>query len=329
MFKKTDDLNYRWLLFAFILGTLILGVKSYAYFLTNSSSLLSDALESIVNVLAGFIALLAYRFSLRPQDENHPYGHGKVQFLSSGLEAILILIAGIALILKATYHLYQPQEIQHLPLGLLICTIMGAMNFLLGYFLIQRGKQTHSLLLEGNGRHLQADAYTSLALLLGVGITYFTGWVMIDNLCAIVFSFFIIFTGLNLAQKSLAGIMDEQDSALIKNLSTQINSKRKFDWIDLHNFRIIKYGQQFHIDCHLTIPWFYTIEQGHETMEEFHQVIKEILPNTEELFVHMDPCTPRSCPSCLFKQCPKRQQNFVQQIHWNADNIVRNQKHHL
>ncbi len=321
--------NQQLLIISVTVGSVILLIKFVAFFLTNSNAILSDALESIINVAAGALGLYAFNIAYRPQDRNHPYGHGKIEFLSAGFEGALILAAGIIIIGKAVYNFIHPQEIQKLQWGVLLVGIAGLINFVLGFILEKRGKNSNSQILLAGGKHLKSDAYSSAGLVLGVILTWISGWVILDNICAIIFGIIIIFTGYRLVENSIAGIMDKADYDLISKMVVRLNEMRKPYWIDIHNLRIIKYGSKYHIDCHVTVPWYYDINQGHDAVELFEETMKSIDPSVLEIFVHTDPCAAQSCKLCTISDCPVRQHPFVRQIDWNLDNVMYNKKHVL
>jgi len=312
---------------AVYVGVVLLLVKFTAYFMTNSNAILSDALESIVNVGAGVFGLYALVLSQRPSDREHPYGHGKIEFLSAGFEGGLIFLAGIGIFIKGGYNLIFPNELQNLGVGAILAGVAGLINFTLGYVLESKGKKNHSIVLVAGGKHLKSDAYSSAGLILGVLLTLWTGHVWLDNLMAMLFGAIIIYTGYKVLRSAFAGIMDEQDYPLINGLVSKLNEQRMEDWIDLHNLRIIKYGSKLHIDCHLTIPWYYEVQEAHEVVKTFEEKVMALEKNAFELFVHMDPCRPDSCGLCSKKVCNERKHEFVAKVQWTLENTIQNQKH--
>lgn len=312
---------------AIYVGLSLLVVKFIAFFITNSNAILSDALESIVNVGAGIFGLYALTFSNRPQDKDHPYGHGKIEFLSAGFEGGLILLAGIGIVIKGVYNLIEPHELQNLRLGAILAGFAGLVNFVLGFILENKGRKNNAIVLIAGGKHLKTDAYSSVGLIIGVILTLWTGYIWIDNIMAILFGCIIIYTGYKVLRRAFAGIMDEQDYDLIENLVTRLNARRADDWIDVHNLRIIKYGSKLHVDCHMTIPWYYEVKEAHEVIKEFEDTVKELERDTFELFVHADPCRPVSCSLCKKDNCAVRVHPFKAQIPWTVDNTMDNQKH--
>jgi cation diffusion facilitator family transporter len=321
--------NHRVLLLAVIAGTVLLIVKLIAAWLSNSTSILSDALESLVNLSAGLFGLYALHFANLPKDKNHPYGHGKIEFISAAFEGGLLFIAGLAIIGKAGYHVVFPQEIKDMKDGLVLVALAGGVNYLLGYALEKKGKTNNSIVLVAGGKHLKTDAYSSIALIAGALAVYLSGWVLLDNLIAIVFGVFLLYVGYSLLKSSFAGILDEADYDLIKELVELLDKERKENWIDVHNLRVIKYGSKLHVDCHITVPWYYSVMQGHDIVDELENVVRSINKDSVELFVHVDPCQPFSCSLCQLKECPERKHPFEGKIKWDLDLAMENSKHQI
>jgi len=306
-----------------------MAAKFLAWWLTNSNAILTDALESIINVMAGVFALYSLALSAKPKDENHPYGHGKVEFIAAGFEGGMISIAGVLIVGKGVYNLLFPQPIAQLDLGIYLVGFSGLINFLLGYLLEQRGKQANSLILTADGRHLKSDAYSSAGLLVGLTIVYVTKIAWIDNLTAILFGAIILYTGFKLVRESVAGIMDEADYKLINNLVQHLAEHRRANWIDVHNFRIIKYGNTLHVDCHVTLPYYFSTRESHDEVKDFEQTVNESSQQPVELFVHIDPCEPpRNCTICRKADCRVREADFQLNVQWTLENLMRNEKHY-
>lgn len=316
----------KWILIG---GVLLLVIKFGAYWITNSNAVLSDALESIVNVSAAAFALFSLAYSARPKDLNHPYGHGKIEFLSSGIEGFLVVIAGLSISIKGGYNIFFPQEISNIDLGVYITGFAGLANYLMGMAMIRRGKKENSLLLEAGGKHLQTDAYSTIALIVGLMAIYLFNWLWLDSVIALMFGLYIIYEGYRIVRKSLAGIMDEADFDLLEEVVELLEAKRKPSWIDVHNLRVIKYGTKLHVDTHMTIPWYIDVRAAHDVMTEIEEVIREHFGERIELFVHMDPCTASSCSLCSVANCEKREKKFVRKIEWDLDLLLKNQKHRL
>ncbi len=330
MEKASNDKRFiRIQLFAVIAGMALLLAKFGAYFLTHSNTILTDALESIINVVAGGFALYSLYLSSKPKDSDHPYGHGKVEFISAGFEGILIALAGGVIIVKSVIAFFHPRELEHLNIGLAIVVVSGIINYIIGVVLEKTGEKNQSLILKADGQHLKSDAYSSLGVLIGLVIIIFTGWNVVDNIVAIIFGFIIIYTGVKLVRKSVGGIMDEADEDIILSIVRYLNENRKTQWIDIHNLRIIQYGNKLHIDCHITLPWYYTLEQAHNEIEEVAALINQKHSSQVEFFIHGDPCIPSSCKICMLSDCKERKENFKEKMEWNLANVLRNKKHGL
>lgn len=311
------------------ISVLLLGIKFAAYYLTHSVAILTDALESIVNVTAGFIGLYSLYVSAKPRDSDHPYGHGKAEFLSAAVEGTLILTAGVLIIYKAISNLITPHAVSRLDYGMLLILSSGLINLGLGYFSYRQGRKNNSLALEASGKHLMSDSYSTFGLIAGLLLLYFTKEAWIDSAVAILFGIIIIYTGYRILRNSIAGIMDEADQHLLQKLVVLLNRKRPANWIDLHNLRIIKYGSVLHLDCHLTIPWYLNVHEAHEEMEMLSKEVRDEFGESVELFVHTDGCLPFSCKICTKRECSERKHNFEKQIEWTMENILANKKHQL
>lgn len=312
-----------------ILSITLLLIKLIAYYLTHSVSILTDALEGIVNVVAGFIGLYSLYISARPRDKDHPYGHGKVEFISASLEGAMIFLAGTAILYQAVTSLFDPVPLHQLDVGILLVSVTGVVNFIVGKICLNNGEKNNSLALIASGKHLQSDAYSTLAIVIGLGLLYVTKWQWVDSVVAIGFSFFILYTGFSIVRSSVAGIMDEADEALLKKLVGVLEKNRKENWIDLHNVRIIKYGSTLHLDCHLTVPWYLNVHEAHQEIDILAALVRQEFGDSLELFVHSDGCLDFSCKVCEKKDCAVRKHVFEKRIEWDLHNLVSNEKHKI
>lgn len=307
----------------------LLAVKVIAYYSTHSVSILTDALESIVNVAAGFIGLYSLFIAAKPRDIDHPYGHGKAEFLSAAVEGTLIGSAGAIILYKAVQNLINPVELEKIDYGIILVAITAIVNFLLGYYCLRVGKKNNSAALAASGKHLQSDTWSTLGIVVGLVLLYLTGEKWIDSVVAIGFGLFIMYTGYRIIRSSVAGIMDEADKNLLTKLVALLNANRKPNWIDLHNLRVIKYGSVLHMDCHLTVPWFLNVHEAHREIDALAELVRKEFGESVEFFVHSDGCLPFSCRICDKKECSERKHNFEQRIGWTLENILQNQKHQL
>ncbi|WP_121202126.1 cation diffusion facilitator family transporter [Mucilaginibacter gracilis] len=315
------------ILISLITGILLMAAKFTAYFLTQSNFILTDAAESIVNVLASGFAFFSIYLAERPKDSNHPYGHGKVEFFSVFVEGVLITIAGIAIITKAGYGIFHPNEIHNILLGASIIGVTGLINGLLGWYLIKKGKILNSITLDADGRHLITDMVTSAGLVVGLALIFFTKITALDNILSILVGGFIIFTGYKLTRKAIGGLMDEADFKIVDHVISVLNDKRKEEWIDVHNLRAQKYGNELHIDCHITLPNYFDLNRVHQEVHLVDVLINDHVSIKTELFIHSDPCVPACCHYCSMPNCPIRSEAKTKDIEWTMDNVTRNKKH--
>ncbi|MGC4037410.1 MAG: cation diffusion facilitator family transporter [Chitinophagaceae bacterium] len=327
MKAETQNFNtQKWIAW---LSVLLLIVKFIAYYQTHSVSILTDALESIVNVVAGFVGLYSLYVAAKPKDIDHPYGHGKAEFLSAAIEGTLIFSAGALIIFNAVKSLIHPVVIDKLDQGIYLIAITAVINAFAGIICVRRGKQNNSMALTASGKHLLSDSYSTGGIIAGLILIFLTKKMWIDSAVAILFGTIIIYTGYKIVRGSIAGIMDEADIDLLKRMVIVLNNNRRENWIDLHNLRIIKYGTVLHMDCHLTVPWYLTVLEAHDEVEALGKLIKNEFGESVELFVHSDPCLPFSCAICEKKDCNVRKHNFERKITWTLDNILRDRKHQL
>jgi cation diffusion facilitator family transporter len=303
--------------------------KFAAYFITHSNAVLTDAAESIVNVLASAFAFYSIYLTTRPKDKNHPYGHGKVEFFSAFLEGCLIGIAGIIIIFKSTYNLFFPIAITKLFEGGIIIGLTGVINLIVAFYLIKTGKKHRSITLEADGKHLLSDAVTSTGLVIGIIIIYLSQLYWLDSVISILLGLYIMFTAYKLTRKSVGGLMDESNTELVKNIIDVLQRDRSTPWIDVHNLRAQQYGADVHIDCHVTFPFYYDLNRVHKEISDIDQLINAKVSHTSELFIHADPCLPACCNYCRVENCPVRQEDFKREIRWNLENVTKNQKHFI
>jgi cation diffusion facilitator family transporter len=319
--------NFKVQLWITALSLVLFLTKIIAYYETNSLAILSDALESIVNVVAGFIGLYSLYVAAKPEDIEHPYGHGKAEFISAAIEGTLIVASGFLIIYETVQNFIDQRKIYSLDTGLYLVGATAIINFIAGSVCLRIGSRNKSLALQASGRHLQTDTYSTLAIIVGLVLMLITKLFWLDKVIAIVMSGFIIYNGYIIIRKSLAGIMDEADMDLLKQMLQVLNANRRENWIDLHNLRVIKYGSRLHLDCHLTVPWYLNVHEAHIEVEALDKLIRKQFGDSIELFVHTDGCLPISCPICSKDDCPVRQQPFQQRLEWTLKNILSNKKH--
>jgi len=308
-------------------GVLLFISKLVAWKITNSDAIFSDAMESIVNVISAFLGLYSLRLAAKPRDKDHPYGHGKVEFITSGIEGMLIMCASILIIYQAISSLIEGKTLNSLDNGIIIILATGIINYGLGWYSVKQGRQENSAVLIASGKHLQTDTITSFGIVVGLIIVNLTRWYWMDSAVAILFGSYIIFVGYKIIRKSLSGVMDEIDEKLLKNIIEILEENRHTEWIDIHNMKIQKYGSNLHIDAHLTLPWYYNLKEAHKEMEKAMILLAQNLDREVDFNFHMDYCKKISCPICQIMDCPVRELPFVKKITWTRENITSNEKH--
>ncbi|MCB0608058.1 MAG: cation transporter [Lewinella sp.] len=310
-------------------SVILFGIKISAWYMTGSVSILTDALESTVNIFTAFLGLYSLYLSAKPRDENHPYGHGKIEFISAAIEGVLISVAGLIIVYEAIINLRHPHALQQLDFGILLISATAAVNYLVGFWAVRLGGRNKSPALVSSGKHLQSDTYSTVGIIVGLLLIRITGIAWLDSAVALLFAGIIMVMGYGIIRSSLAGIMDEADEELLREIVAVLQENRQENWIDLHNLRVIKYGSVLHMDCHLTAPWYFNVHQSHEQVDKLGRLVRDNFGDNVELFVHTDGCLPFSCKICSKQDCPVRQSDFVARIEWTVGNISADNKHRI
>ncbi|BBA17408.1 cation diffusion facilitator family transporter [Blattabacterium cuenoti] len=305
-----------------LVAVILFFVKLITWHITSSVSIFSDAMESLINIISGFIGLCSLYISSIPKDKNHPYGHGKIEFISTAIEGILISIIGISIFINTLIRIkWNMHEIflSRLDYGIFLMSFTGIINYLLGFLACKIGHKNEALILIASGKHLQIDTYSTFGIVVGLVLLNITKCVWIDPVISIIFSSLILYTGFKLLRKATAGIMDESDKKLLRKLSFYLNKNRDIYWIDFHHLKIIKYGSALHIDCHLTVPWFFNIKEANQEIKKLNQLTKNEFGFKVELSVHIDACSNNHCIFCLNHSCKERKNLFKKKIFWTLD----------
>jgi cation diffusion facilitator family transporter len=295
--------RYGWLSIIAALATIAL--KSYAYLLTDSVGLLSDALESLINLMAAVIMLIVLSISARPPDEGHAYGHEKIEYFSSGAEGVLILLAAVSIGITAWERLLTPQPLQQLDIGIAISIVASLINLIVAKILISVGKRHQSITLESDGKHLMTDVWTTVGILIGIAIisaaNYFepslavarklgmNGWEILDPIIAILVAVNIVWAGLQLIRRTVSGLMDaalavEEQSAIIQILEKFSDSED----ISYHALRTRYAGSRRFISVHILVPGKWSVQQGHDLVESIEQQIMTLFDNID-IDTHLEP----------------------------------------
>jgi cation diffusion facilitator family transporter len=297
-------------LVSLIVGALILVAKYQAYRMTGSTAILSDALESIVNVVAAVFALGGIAFAAQPADRNHPYGHGKIEFFSAAFEGGLIAFAAVLIIYEVVRALLYRVEVRALDTGLLVVLGAGLANLALGWYLLRVGRASRSLVLVADGQHVLADFWTSVGIVVGLLLVRFTGLWWLDPVIAAVVALNLMWTGFRLVRHAAGGLLDEEDTPLLARLLAVLGNHLGQGVIRVHHLRAIRAGRFHHVDAHLVVPEFWSVEQAHELSESLAERVMADLGVEGELVFHTDPCHRAYCAMCDVEDCLVRREPF-------------------
>jgi cation diffusion facilitator family transporter len=319
----SQTIRFRAMTLALSVGGLLMTVKFVAYFITDSTAILSDALESIINVVASGFALYSIYLSNQPPDTSHPYGHGKIEYFSVGFEGALIILAAVAILYKAIPAFFAERPLAQLNVGIVILFGASAVNLVLGLFLIRTGRKTRSAPLVADGKHLLTDVYTSVGVIGGLLLVRLTGWTWWDPLAACAVAINIIFTGWHLVKESFGRLMDEADPALLGRIVEILNENRRPDWIDVHQLRTRHYGDKVHVDFHLVVPRSFGLLEAHVEAERIEGMILGALREVADVIVHVDPCEDPLCKKCIQAECQDRSQAGITTAKsWQVEEVV-------
>lgn len=272
-----------------IVGIGMFFLKFYAYALTHSSAILSDATESIVHVLAVGFAAYSLRLASKPADQEHHYGHAKISFMSAGFEGAMIIIAALFIIYETTENLIAGIEIHKLDTGLWLTGSALVINAALGSYLILIGKRKRSLILEANGKHVLTDAWTSFGVVLGVGLAWYTGWDYFDPICAFVLALHILFSGFKLMRQSINGLLDAADPEIDKIIADTLEKAKAEFEIDFHGVRHLSTGDGFRIELHLLFPDELSIKEAHRQATIIEGQIESAIETPVFVTTHLEP----------------------------------------
>jgi cation diffusion facilitator family transporter len=307
---------------AFITSLTLLLAKFGAYYLTDSKAVLSDAIESIINVVTAAFLMLSISVSSKPVDENHPYGHGKIESFSAGLEGGLIIIAAIVILMEAVPAFFAPEPPRNLGPGLYILGGAGAVNLAVGTYLLRAGKKYKSEALSADGHHLLTDFYTSAGVIIGLLLYSFTGYIWLDPLVACLVALNILIPGIKLFSRSFKNLMDEADPELLERIVQGLNTIKKPGWLYPHKLRALRSGRYHHVDLHISLPHYWTLTQVHEAEQEITLALLEAIGEEGDIMIHVDPCEPPYCPICEVDACSERKAQFISAPHWSVKEVI-------
>lgn len=301
----------------------VFAFKLWAYFLTGSTAVLSDALESIVNVVAAFVALMVMRAVEEPADDEHPYGHGKLEYFSSAFEGGLVAFAAFMIAVEAVRALKEGRIINQIDFGSLSMLAAALVNLGLGIYLKSIGKKHKSEALQASGSHVMSDVVTSFGVMIGLGLVKLTGWQWLDPLAALGVAVHLCFVGYGIVRTAMSGLLDEYHPESLRDLAAAITKVRRSGFIDIHKMRLIRSGRFHHVDAHLVVPEFWEISKTHQEIVRFEKDVVKVYPYDGEIAFHLDPCERKFCANCDLKDCPIRQTEFVKYKDLSVEALVR------
>jgi len=285
--------RFAWLSIAAALLTI--GLKTAAYLLTGSVGLLSDAIESFVNLVGGIMALAMLTVAARPADEDHAFGHGKAEYFSSGVEGTLILLAAVSIGIASAQRLITPKPLEQVGLGLGVSVAASLVNLGVALLLLRVGRKYNSITLEANAQHLMTDVWTSVGVVVGVGAVALTGWQRLDPIVAMGVAANIVWTGISIVRRSMSGLMDVALSADELGLIHKALEPYRQDGMEFHALRTRRAGASRFVALHVMVPGGWTVQRGHELLERLEGDIRRALPDAI-LFTHLEPLgDPASC----------------------------------
>jgi cation diffusion facilitator family transporter len=287
MQNRASLTRFAWLSIAAAVTTILL--KTSAYFLTASVGLLSDAIESLVNLAGAIMALGMLTIAARPADENHVYGHSKAEYFASVTEGILILGAAIGIISAATNRLIHPRELEQLGFGLAVSIAASTINYIVSRILLREGKNRRSITLEADAHHLMTDVWTSVGVIGGVAVAGFTGWQMLDPIIAIIVALNIIWTGFQLVRRSVAGLMDTALPDHEQSLIQKVMEKYRAKGVTFHALRTRQAAARQFVSVHMLVPGEWTVHDAHHIAEDFESDVREALGSVVTILTHIEP----------------------------------------
>jgi cation diffusion facilitator family transporter len=267
---------------------LTMGLKTAAYYVTGSVGLLSDAIESLVNLAGGIMALTMLTVAARPPDEDHAFGHGKAEYFSSGVEGTLILIAAVSIWVTAVQRLITPRPLEEIGMGLAVSVVASLVNLGVALLLLQASRKHNSITLEANARHLFTDVWTSVGVVVGVGAVGLTDWKWLDPVVALVVAANIIWTGVKIVQRSIAGLMDKAIPAEDVAVIQKVLDRFRKDGVQFHALFTRQAGAQKFVSLHVLVPGEWTVKRGHELLERIEAEIRLAVTGTL-VFTHLEP----------------------------------------
>lgn len=301
----------------------VLGLKFSGYYVSGSTAIFSDAVETLVNILTAVTALIVIHLVSMPADRNHPYGHGKLEFFSAAFEGGLIFFAAVAILIESIQSFISNQMVVAIPLGISFVFVASLLNLLMSIGLRRIGQREKSETLLASSVHLMTDVYTTAGVILGLLVVKITNLMWLDSVISGVIALYLVVEGYRIVRRSISGLTDEIDVKSLKELSDAIQKNIKPGIINIHNLRAIRSGRFHHIDAHLIIPEFWDVGKAHRVTHEFEKSVVSIYPYEGEFAFHLDPCARKYCASCDVNDCPVRQSPFVKKFSFDSLDLIK------
>ena len=279
--------RYAWLSIAAAIATISL--KAGAYYLTGSVGLLSDALESVVNLVAAVTALAMLAVAERPPDDDHPFGHTKAEYFASAVEGALVLVAAFGIAATAIERLIHPQPLEHVGVGLAISVVASSINLGVARVLERVGRRYGSITLEADARHLMTDVWTTLGVLIGVAAVQLTGWLPLDPIIALLVALNIVWAGVQLMRRAATGLMDSAIPVPERERIQQVFARFEPEGVEFHSLRTRQAGQRRFVAVHVLVPGEWSVQRGHDLLEQIEREVREAMPGPTTVMTHLEP----------------------------------------
>lgn len=310
-------------LISLIVSLLVLSLKTKAYYETLSVAVLSDALETVVNVITAVIALYAVKVAAEPADEGHPYGHGKMEYFSAAFEGGLIFFAALAILFQAIESFFVDGKIQNIAEGYKYLGIATVLNLAVGSHLLWTGRKHKSEALKASGKHVLSDVLTTLGIFVGLFLVQVTGLQWIDSIVGLLAGLWLGKEAYEVLRSNSGALLDESDTGLLEILAAVIAKHRKPGVIDIHHVRMIRSGNFHHIDAHMVVPEFWDVQHAHMMAHDFEKNVVRDYEHDGEFAFHMDPCQKLYCAVCTVENCKVRAAAYTHHREFTKEHLTK------
>lgn len=309
--------------YSLVISFIVITLKAIGYKVSGSTAIFSDALETLINILTAGTALWVIKFVSQPKDENHPYGHGKVEFFSAAFEGGLILFAAITIMIESYRSFIRGAVLADLSLGILFVVLASIFNLAISLYLKKIALREKSETLMASSVHIMSDVITTGGVVAGLFLVKLTGLIWLDPLLSFIIAFHLIFEGAKIVRRSISGLTDELDDESLNHLSLAIQKNLQPGIINIHNLRSIRSGNFHHIDAHLIVPEFWDVAYTHRVTHDFEEKVVKEYPFDGEFAFHLDPCKKSYCQFCNIEKCPIRRDEFKELSQFTAKEMIK------